>query len=127
MTQYALAGYGADSVEWRLVLSGAQYSLRTPAPPLGEWHHIQGTYDGKRSILYLDGVAAEIGDITGPIGLSTDSLAIGFAPGGPDTQYFQGILDEITVSPRVRSADWIRLAYVNQRPGSTLSRFTLIK
>lgn len=120
MTQYALAGYGADSVEWRLVLNGAQYSLRTPAPPLGEWHHIHGTYDGKRSILYLDGVAAVTGDITGPIGLASDSLAIGFAPAGPDTQHFQGMLDEITVSPVARSADWVRLAYLNQRPGSTL-------
>ena len=125
MTQYALAGYGADSVEWRLVLNGAQYSLRTPAPPLGEWHHIQGTYDGKRSILYLDGVAAATGDISGPIGLAADSLAIGFAPAGPDTQHFQGILDEITVSPVARSADWVRLAYLNQRPGSSLLTFKI--
>lgn len=123
MTQYALAGYGADSVEWRLVLNGAQYSLRYPAPPLGEWHHILGTYDGRKSILYLDGEPAATGEITGSIGLATDSLAIGFAPSGPDTQHYQGLLDEVTVSPLARTADWVRLAYRNQAPGSTILRF----
>ena len=127
MTQYALAGFGADSVEWRLVLSGAQFSLRAPAPALADWHLVAGTYDGKRSAFYIDGSLAVSSDATGPIGVSTDSLAIGFAPSGPDNQYFQGLIDEVAVSGMPRSADWIKLAYATQRPGATALRLVIRK
>ncbi len=126
-SQYALAGYGEDSLEWRVVVAGAPYSLRTPAPPLGEWHQVAGTYDGKRSVLYLDGVEAVASDISGSMGISTDSLAIGHAPSGPDNQYFQGVLDEISIATMVRSGDWIKLAFETQRRGSKALRLEILK
>jgi hypothetical protein len=126
-TQYALAGFGEDSVEWRLVVGATPYMLRAQAPPLAEWHLLQGTYDGSKAILYLDGQALIQRDISGAMGTSADSLVIGHAPTGPDNQFFQGALDEVSISPQARSADWLKLSYENQRQDSKLLRLEILK
>jgi hypothetical protein len=129
-TQYALAGFGADSLEWRIVVDGVPYPVRAPSSalsPIDEWHLLQGTYDGLQALLYVDGRAVATQNITGALGASKDSLEIGHSPSGPDNQFFQGLLDEITISPLARSADWIKLSFESQRQGSKLLRFEVLK
>lgn len=90
----------------------------------GLWHHVAGTYDGAVMRVFVDG-------------LERSSFPIGEAPAyaaGPDFWMgrhgdgnplydFHGVLDEVQVSPRLRSPSWIRLGEATQRPGSTLVEF----
>lgn len=87
--------------------------------PLGEWTHIVHTYQAGESKIYANGVL----DGTNlrqdpPLNIMTPSrLWIG---GWYDSFDFVGDLDEVRVSQVVRSPDWIRLQYENQKPNQTL-------
>ncbi|MEB0248561.1 LamG domain-containing protein, partial [Mucilaginibacter sp. 5B2] len=77
----------------------------------GQWHYVQGVYNGTNFITYYDGatdrstttgVAAATG---GPINIGSDFGAANF---------FKGSMDEIRVSNTVKTLDWIKAEYNNQ-------------
>jgi concanavalin A-like lectin/glucanase superfamily protein/uncharacterized protein DUF2341 len=89
------------------------------------WHHLAGVYDGASLALYVDGkpsarVAAK--------GSFDYRFWPGFVMGRHGNRKpgydFIGGIDQVEVSGEIaRSADWIKLAYENQRAGAKLVEF----
>jgi hypothetical protein len=82
------------------------------------WYYLTGTYDGNNIRLYANGA---LKTTTGVIGtnpqMNTGSLMFGKASFN-STDFVNGTMDEIRIEKNARSADWIKLCYENQRPGS---------
>jgi hypothetical protein len=132
--QYGLSGFtdisdatDSDSLEFRLSVGGVAHALRALAPLTGEPHLAQATFDGREARLYLDGVLRRSEPVTGALTVSNDSLYIGHKPGGADSDHFQGLLDEISISHVARSPQWLKLAYETQKQGSKVLRLEPIK
>ncbi len=92
----------------------ADVEAATPVA-LDQWYHVVHTYQEKDSRVYvngrLDGASDPLLDIP-----PTSSLWIGGWYGNYD---FHGDVDEVRISRVVRSPDWIRLQYENQKPLQT--------
>jgi hypothetical protein len=93
------------------------------------WHHIAVVIDrsgSKNCHLFIDGVDVTIptgGDIS-TVGSIVNSfpMRIGSDMTGVDTQW-KGSLDECSFALTVRSTDWVKLSYMNQRKDDKLIIF----
>ena len=88
--------------------------------PLGEWAHIVHTYEKGESRLFVNGVLDSVSK-TPNAPLAIKSPAHLFIGGWYDNYNFVGDIDEVRVSRVVRSLDWVRLQYENQKPAQTLA------
>ncbi len=86
------------------------------------WHHVAVTYDGSlpqssRATIYVDGMdVTDRSDInsTGTLsGVDPVSIAIGGNPSDVPS-WFDGHIDEVSVSSVVRATEWIATQYHNQ-------------
>jgi hypothetical protein len=80
------------------------------------------TFDGSTFRLYENGV--EISRTTTPVTVvpRTSNKSLQFGRGwGID--YVNGVMDEIRIEGAVRSADWVKLCYMNQRNDDKLIVF----
>lgn len=114
------AGYALfqdnDSLVWLMGGPAGSQVIKAPLPDPGAWHHVAATYDGAVSRLYVDGKPAASGRPTGDILAPSEALCLGCrAAQGKPHNSFEGLLDEITLSRVVRSEDWIKLSFANQR------------
>jgi hypothetical protein len=93
------------------------------------WHHLAGTFDGLNMKLYVDGVL-KVSSVVSLKGIKytgtnvSPRFVIGkhAIPSRGDYN-FLGHMDEAEVAGEVRSADWIKLNYENQRADSKLLEF----
>ncbi len=93
----------------------ADVEAKTPLAK-NEWVHVVHTYSEKDSRVYINGVLD--GASTPVLDLPmTSRLWIG---GWYNNYRFVGDIDEVRISKVVRSADWIKLQYENQKPLQTL-------
>src|SRR5882672_8941333 len=65
------------------------------------WHHIAGTYNGSQLQIYLDGVLDGTYNYSTTIGATTTSLMIGRGHSPYQTQWYNGLIDEVRVSNTV--------------------------
>jgi hypothetical protein len=86
------------------------------------WKHVVSVRSGAQELLYVDGTLVSTTVINTPrqfgiVGRSTASdVQLGHSIDGDEGgRYFKGALDEVCVSGVSRSADWIKLCYMNQR------------
>ncbi len=86
---------------------------------LGDWTHVAHTYQKGESLLYINGaIDGSNRDPRSPLNLRSPArLWIG---GWYHHYNYIGDLDEVRVSNTVRSPDWIKLQYENQKPNQTL-------
>ncbi|OYV04443.1 MAG: hypothetical protein CFE26_16870, partial [Verrucomicrobiales bacterium VVV1] len=85
--------------------------------PLSEWTHIVHTFQSSGPKLYVNGVL-DASSGSGTMQLQSPSrYDIG---GWAGTYNFVGDMDEARISNVVRSADWVKLEYENQKPLQTL-------
>lgn len=99
--------------------------LHTPAGK-SAWILLHGTYDGRKSVLYVNGdkVLEESGTFTSPLcrnGYHT--LAGAYVPNDPERN-FGGIIDELRIEKVARSPAWVRLSYESQRSDRSVLRRT---
>jgi hypothetical protein len=89
------------------------------------WHHVAATYDGTALALYVDGKPAGKAQASGFLDYRFwPGFVLGKHGNRKPGYEFIGNLDEPEVSgEKARSADWIKLAYENQREGSGLVEF----
>ncbi|MDD5674295.1 MAG: DUF2341 domain-containing protein [Chitinivibrionales bacterium] len=91
---------------------------------LNAWHYVAVTYDQQSQNIYVDGQLAA--SQAGGSGLSANAnhLFVGFIDGasGQD-RYFTGSIDEVRMSRTVRSADWLKLCFMNQKQNDALVVF----
>lgn len=87
--------------------------------PLGEWSHIVHTYEKGDSRIYVNGVLDSAAQrASQPLNIRSPArLWIG---GWYHNYNFVGDIDEVRISNVVRSPDWIRLQFENQKPNQTL-------
>jgi Concanavalin A-like lectin/glucanases superfamily/Domain of unknown function (DUF2341) len=96
------------------------YRSTTSAWVLNKWQYITVTLAAKNLRIYKDGVQILADTLTDPLtGVTRTANFLGRSSWAAD-QFFQGMIDEPELSKTARSADWIKLAYQNQRPGQTL-------
>ncbi|MFC1463082.1 DUF2341 domain-containing protein, partial [Verrucomicrobiota bacterium] len=81
-------------------------------------NYVVGTFDGATMRLYADGV--EIGSLGGLSGGLANATS---ARVSDDVNTVLDLLDEARISKAVRSADWIRAEYLNQKPNQTFMSF----
>lgn len=75
------------------------------------WYHLAGTYDGDKIRLYINGDLADSTNTIGKYPVSSNEL---LSIGGRKDEYVKGIIDEVRIENRARSADWIKLSYLTQ-------------
>ena len=97
---------------------------------VGNWFFCVMVYDGTqmtsatRQRFYINGVQQMLrfdGNIPGQLPSTTWPVQIAWTPIA--TGWFQGILDEAIVARDARSADWIKLCYMNQKAVDALVKF----
>lgn len=86
---------------------------------LSEWTHVVHTYQKGEAKLYINGMLDGVNRNQGPP-LAVKSPARLFIGGWYNNYEFVGDIDEVRVSKVVRSADWVKLQYENQKPNQTL-------
>ncbi len=84
----------------------------------GDWHYVSFTYDGTTMRNYFDG-NDEVQATPGTAIAATVDLYFGMNSTFNNVWY-TGIFDEFRVESSARSADWIKLAYENQRSADYL-------
>ena len=150
--QYVLATYGSapDDRYWEITIRGndtwnqcqsngsfAGSTAILASSSVGAWHHLVGTYAGGEvgspvtQRLYFNGV------LVNECPISNESTAgrnlnhnvhigvqSGTAPSGNFTRHWNGLLDEVRLASRARSAHWVKLEFENQKAAQTLVTFT---
>ena len=86
--------------------------------PMTQWVHVVHTYTKGEARLYVNGVLD--GSNSGGTPLAIKSPAKMWIGGWYNNYQFVGDIDEVRISKVVRSADWVRLEYENQKPVQTL-------
>jgi hypothetical protein len=107
-------------------------SSRFPAAAARQWVFLAGVRQGEDQKLYCNGVLADSTRDSWPQGESrntSNNLSIGAflkavtIPANDGYCYFKGSIDEVRIMSRAVAPEWIRLCYVNQRPGDKLVVF----
>jgi Uncharacterized conserved protein len=107
-----------DSVGWE--------EITTPAA-VDAWTYVVGMRVGTRQYLYVNGSCVDSSISLFPLKASdtlrqrdqTNDFTIGKLPDSP-SYFFNGKIDEVRVSNKELSADWVRLCYMNQRTDDRL-------
>lgn len=81
--------------------------------------HLSVTYDGKRAVFYMDGFFRAAKDWTQGGGNSGNAI-IGSMISNGSFEGFNGSMDEFWFCSMDRSAEWVRMSYECQKPGSSL-------
>jgi hypothetical protein len=113
---------------------GDKSATTTTSPfSTGEWIHVTGVYDYANDSLaiYFNGELEYSATCVGFSQSSTDNtnpadVVIGAEDNGA-LHFFNGIMDEVSISRTARSVDWIKLAYETQKENSLITisdRFT---
>jgi hypothetical protein len=93
-----------------------------PAVEKGAWVFLTLVYNGTNLKLYTDGILRL--DNAYPFSKNTRRplrIGAGYTEDLP-RYFFNGIVDEVVVAGTSRSADWIRLCYMNQKADDALIR-----
>lgn len=86
---------------------------------VGEWTHVVHTYQKGEAKLYVNGQLDGVNRSQGsPLGIKSPARL--FIGGWYHNYEFVGDLDEVRVSKVVRSAEWIKLQFENQKLNQTL-------
>ncbi len=93
----------------------------------GTWHHISvvlvdnNNPDVNEGLLYVDGILETSGKSLTKLVNTSNSADVQLGRGREDKiNYFDGIMDEARISSVVRSTDWVKLSYENQKTGQTV-------
>jgi hypothetical protein len=132
--QYFLKLYWGDGQHWEFTeyhdKVGWQVSPYSPAKAR-TWKFLVGVRDGNNQYLYLDGEL-----VNNAYGVAVDSSARNTADdfsigkylryaayAGQGFCWFDGKIDEVRVSSKSLSADWIKLCYMNQKEPDALLKW----
>jgi hypothetical protein len=94
-----------------------------PAIAANVWTALTIVYDGKTLKLFTDGMER----LHTPLSIVKNQLGPLLIGGFPDSSiasgFFSGRIDEVVISSKVRTPDWIRLCYLNQKEPDALVEF----
>lgn len=106
------------TAQWQGLLQNGGEKVSMSA---GAWRYLTGTFDGTMIRVYENGFEVSRSDPVSavPVNSSADLL---FSKSWY-ADYVNGSMDEIRIERAARSADWIRLCYMNQREDNKLILF----
>ncbi len=114
-SSYVLTYYTNGHVYW--YISGGGNNCRA-ALSTGAWHHVVGTFDGKRLKLYVDGILASTSESKeaaagtgGPFRMGNSTGEARYTKGA----HFKGMLDEVRLYSRALSAEEVARHYRTSR------------
>lgn len=113
---YLLAlNMGIDAELWDV--NGTDYRPSGGIIESGRWTHIAVTWEtGGQVISYINGVATtEVDASSDDLGTNSDPFYFGRCGWDAGTMLFLGDIDEGRLEKTVRSADWLKLCYFNQK------------
>jgi hypothetical protein len=93
----------------------------------GQWHHIAMTVDAARFAAYFDGVPLKSGPTAGALAHSPNPVMLGACRNNidgtnrttiPDTDFIDGVLDEVRLENVVRSPAWIAYDVLAMQDGA---------
>ena len=133
---FSFAFYPADSLNIAVASGGTVFgdtgSFRVKSnisiTDTATWHHVAAVIDRSSSSgcrLFIDGIdrsGAIEGDIT-TVGALLNALPFRLGEAANGDYPFAGSLDEVEMAFTVRSADWIKLEYMNQKADDALVEF----
>jgi hypothetical protein len=118
-SMYSLNFDDASHIRGELNVSGNQYVQGSSEVSSGAFSYIVYTFDNTTMRLFLNGAAdGSVTDRSGAIATNTQPFTIGKT--GYNSNYFDGIIDELRLENVARSADWIRLCHENQKANQSL-------
>ncbi|MGW5242200.1 LamG-like jellyroll fold domain-containing protein [Monashia sp. NPDC004114] len=102
---YALRAGGKGIVAFAVAVgSSFKQATSTVTVPVGSWHHVVGTFDGQRVVVYIDGVQAAATTARGSLAPAVGAnLMVGADPVDPESR-FEGAVDDVRVLGRSLSA-----------------------
>jgi len=122
--QYGLEVFGPENSWDFYQFNAAKFwdGSRSPATAK-KWVYLVGVRSGLEQHLYVNGnYAVGILDTA----LSTrardegGTVMIGMLSNDPETRFFKGKIDEVCIANTARSADWVKLCYMNQNADDRL-------
>ena len=96
-------------------------------PADGNWHHIVGIFDGATKYIYIDGELDTSTPASGTIADVTDPnrwVEIGSRDNAGHRH--RGLIDEARIEHAVRSADWLKARYDNEKAGSSFASYARV-
>jgi hypothetical protein len=102
---YELTETPGGVIYWQFYDDGGRDTCAPQSPPVEEWHHLTGTYDGNIFKCYIDGVLADEWAYAGTMPENTASVTIGQRSRGG--YYFNGMIDEVAIYDHALSEDEI--------------------
>jgi hypothetical protein len=83
-----------------------------------QFHHLCGTWDGNTIRTYVDGALKGSTAFVGSLHSGQTNKAFIGRGENAAAAFFNGVIDEVRLSPVARSADWIRASWDNQKPSA---------
>ncbi len=102
---YELTETPGGVIYWQFYDDGGRDTCAPDSPPVGEWHHIAGTYDGIIFKCYIDGELADEWGYVGKMPQNTASVTIGRRSRGGT--WFNGMIDEVVIYDHALNEDEI--------------------
>jgi PKD repeat protein len=120
--QYSMQLFGGD---WRFSEfknnAGWDYVNSAAAGAAGVWKHVTGVRSGAKMALYVDGVLADSTITAFAAAVPRNTAAAVQVGHNPESgMFWDGKIDEVTISSSARSADWIKFLYENQKTNSSV-------
>lgn len=113
-------GVQANTLTFAISIGGqGKYLSNTTPMAIGQWYHITATYDQANMRIYLNGALDGAMGQTGSINDFSRPVTLGKYEHDAASN-FNGTLDEVRISNTARSADWVKLSYMNQREDQKL-------
>ncbi len=103
---YELTETPGDVIFWQFYNDEGRDSCSPMAPPVGQWHHIAATYDGKIFKCYIDGKLGEEWAYAGTMPKNTASVTIGKRSRDAEC-FFNGMIDDVAIYDRALTLDEI--------------------
>jgi hypothetical protein len=105
--------------------TGSPSLLNTGTVSSGSWTYIQGVYDGTKLTNYVNGVAsATTATASAPANGNVINLGVDLLSSTTATNYYNGFMDEVRISSTVKTTDWIRAEYYNQKNPKTFTDYS---
>lgn len=104
---YELTETPGGVIFWQFYNDAGRDTCSPNSPPVDEWHHIAGTYDGQIFKAYIDGVLGEEWQYAGTMPENTASVTIGRRSKSADC-HFTGMIDEVVIFNRALSVEEVQ-------------------
>ena len=106
---YELTQTPGGVIYWQFYNDAGRDTCSPNSPPVDEWHHIAGTYDGEIFKCYIDGQLGEEWAYAGTMPENTASVTIGKRSKAEEC-FFNGMIDEVAIFNRALSEEEIQAA-----------------